>query len=295
MASDLACTLHQFPELFNLHLVRGFHFGRHPRRLVAPFVPPRPLGGEVGEGIEFQGSAEPLLVDPVAPLDFAVVLGCPRADEFVATADLEAKPLEEIRAVPVDGGKAAPFGARPVGELEAVVGLHLLRLVSEEGDRLLEPLDGFVHGMLAGVMEEPLPGRLIEVGVLVEPALEARGFAFGRHVFHVDLPFIAGVLRGVALLVVLFLPVPLVRLVAIEPFKASQSRRVRRLAPFEAVEPDPDVHRAAAVPLRLVAEAFYLVGRLFGRLPRVIRFRRVGASPFLFLPKSLQGQDAFIL
>ena len=58
---------------------------------------------------------------------------------------------------------------------------------------------------------------------------------------------------------------------AIEPFEASQDRRAGCGEPLESVEPGPDVHRATAVPLRLVAEAFYLAGRLLGRLPRVPR------------------------
>ena len=153
--------MHQLPQLSNLHLVRGPRFQRHPRHVVVFSVPSRPLGGEVGEGIESQGPAEPLLVDPVGSLDLAVALRRPRADELVRHAALEAEPLEEIGAVPADGGKAAPFGPGPAGELEAAVGLYLLRLVSEKGNRLLEPPDGLVRGMLVGVMEEPLPLRLV--------------------------------------------------------------------------------------------------------------------------------------
>lgn len=42
----------------------------------------------------------------------------------------------------------------------------------------------------------------VEERVLVEPAIEARGPAFGGDVLHVHLPFVAGVLRDVALLIV---------------------------------------------------------------------------------------------
>lgn len=106
--SNLAGILHQPLQLFNLHLVRGPQFQHHSRRFVVFSVPSRALGRKVGERVEAQESVEFLLVDPVAPLDLAVVLGRPRPDEFVGDPVLEAESLQGVRAMPGDGGEALP-------------------------------------------------------------------------------------------------------------------------------------------------------------------------------------------
>ena len=83
-------------------------------------------------------------------------------------------------------------------------------------------------------MEEPLPGRLIEEGVLAEPALEARGLAFGWGVFHVRLPFLPRHLRRAALLAVPSLGIRPARLMP-----SSLSRHLRTVEQDAENPPNP--------------------------------------------------------
>ncbi len=216
--------MHQLPKLFNLNFIRALQIKHVSRRF---FVFPHPsfaLPPQVLEGIEAEGSVEFFLVDPVGSLDFPVVLRRSRADEFVRYAFLKAKTLEEIRAIPGNRREPLPFGGRPVGELEAVVGLDGFRGVSEEGDGLSEPVDRLVHGMLVGEMKEPLSGGLVQISVLVEPAFQPRRLAFRRDVFDVHLPFVPGVVRRKVFAVVPSLGIGFIRLVAIEPFQYPEAR-----------------------------------------------------------------------
>lgn len=121
------------------------------------------MRSEVIQRVEPQGPVEFLLVDPMGSLDFPVVLRGPWAYEFVRYAVVEEESLEMVRANPAKRREAIALNARPVRELEAVVGLDDFGRVPEEGDCPLHSLDRLVHRVLVRVIEEPFPGRLVQV------------------------------------------------------------------------------------------------------------------------------------
>lgn len=118
--------------------------------------------------MEQKGPVEFFLVDPVAPLHLAVVLGRPRPYELVRDPMGLAVGIQQARGV------LPGLGESPVGEFRPVVGLQDARPVAEEGHGGVEGPYRLEHRMLVGVIEEPLPSRLVQDRVLVI-GLVARG------------------------------------------------------------------------------------------------------------------------
>lgn len=224
--------------------------------------------------MEQKGPVEFFLVDPVAPLHLAVVLGRPRPYELVRDSMGLAVGIQQARGVlPVLG---PGLGESPVGEFRPVVGLQDARPVAEEGHGGVEGPYRLEHRMLVGVIEEPLPGRLVQDRVLVIGlvARELRRLAFRGDELDVHLPLVAGVIGRVVFLA-MPLGVRLVRRVSIESFQLPQNGHVAHRKAGLGVGLHPDLNRGHPVGLGFVEQAFDLVGGPLGDRGRMRAFRAV--------------------
>ena len=121
---------------------------------------------------------KPLLIIAVAALHFAVMPRCPWPNEFVMDVQLHAQQIKGMD----------PFCFGSVSELGTIICLDCLRSIAKIEDGPLHKVHSGITALLPVGADEPLPGGLLDHGVLIEPFSIRSDIAGRGDIFHIHLP-----------------------------------------------------------------------------------------------------------